>query len=105
MLNSQEDIDVFFQSEDFAESVTYTHSGDAPVSVKCIWDEPFQLTSAQGITYQNSDPNALFRSVDVPTPTDQDTVVRNSVTYYVLRSEPDGTGCVRLFFSTTAPQQ
>jgi len=105
MLNTQADIDIFFETDDFAEKVSYTVYGGLAAKIKCIWDSPFQLTSAQGIQYQNANPNALFRTVDVPSASDKDTVIRSGVTYYVTEVQPDGTGVTRLILSEMAPQQ
>ena len=90
----------YFDNNPFAEVVTYTPSGGAPVSIKVQWEDPYQLTAMQGIQYQNANPNCLCKTSDVAAANDQATIIRSGVTYYVTETQPDGTGITRLILST-----
>lgn len=104
MLNASEDIDLFFSTDDFAETVAFTPEGGSPVSIPVIFDEPYTLTAAQGITYQNANPTCQARTSDVSTATAGATIVRGSTTYYVTDVQPDGTGVTVLVLSTQASE-
>ena len=104
MIDAQEDIDVFFDAGDSGtEQVVYNKFGGAPATIVCRWDEPYGASIVEGLEVRNIKPSALFRTIDVPNANDQDTVVRNSVTYYVMDVQPDGTGVTRLIFSKDSP--
>ena len=103
MLNSSADIDLFFQTADFAETVAYTPEGGSPANIPVIFDMPYALTSVQGVTYQNAHPTCLAKTSDVSTATSGATIVRGAVTYYVVDVQPDGTGITNLVLSTQAP--
>jgi hypothetical protein len=94
----------FIDTNPFAETVTYTASGGQPVSIKVQFEDPYQLTSAQGIEYQNSNPNCLCKTSDVANANDEAMIVRNGITYYVKEVQPDGTGITRLILSKDLPQ-
>lgn len=94
----------FFDNNPFAETISYTGYGLAAASIKAQFEDPYQLTSAQGIEYQNANPNCLCKTSDVPTADDRATIIRNAVTYYVMDVQPDGTGITRLILSKLAPQ-
>ncbi len=104
MINTQDEVDAFFDVNDPGrESIQYVEYGAASKPIVVIWDEQYAATSVEGLEAMNFKPNALCRSVDVPNATDKDTVVRNSQTYYVIDVRPDGTGITRLIFSKDAP--
>lgn len=95
----------FFDNNPFAESVVYTGYGLSPATIKVQFEDPYQLTIAQGIEYQNANPNCLCKTSEVATVDDRATIVRGGVTYYVIDTQPDGTGVTRLVLSKIAPQQ
>ncbi|MBW7887451.1 MAG: hypothetical protein H3C35_03695 [Bacteroidetes bacterium] len=95
----------FLTHNPFAETVSITLEGEQAKSVRCIWNEPYQLTIVQGVGFQNSFPNGLFASNDVDGINDKATMVRNGVTYYVMEVQPDGTGMTTIIFSKDSPQQ
>lgn len=104
MINTQDEVDIFFDLNDpGTEEVVYNKFGGTPATIVCRWDEQYAASAVEGLEIMNTKPNALFRSVDVQGATDQDTVVRNGITLYVMDVQPDGTGITRLIFSKDAP--
>jgi hypothetical protein len=89
----------FFVNSPFTKSATYTPSEGAAKTVTVIFDAPFQLTSAQGLEYQNAEPQCLVATSDVADANDQATILIDAVTYKVREVQPDGTGITRLILS------
>lgn len=95
-------VEPFFANSLFTMTATYTGSGAAAKSITIIFDAPFQLTSAQGIEYQNAEPQCLCRTSDVSDANDQATILINTITYKVREVQPDGTGITRLILTRDA---
>jgi hypothetical protein len=95
-------VEPFFANSPFTLAATYTASGDAPKQITVIFDAPFQLTSAQGVEYQNAEPQCLARTSDVADANDQATILINTITYKVREVQPDGTGITRLILTRDA---
>lgn len=92
-------VDEFFDTGDFAVVATYTPAGGSPVSIKVVFDSPFAITELEGIQYQNTDPVAHCRTVDVANATEEATLVIEGVTYKVKEVQPDGGGVTNLVLS------
>ncbi|MCK5614113.1 hypothetical protein KAR91_70265 [Candidatus Pacearchaeota archaeon] len=83
--------DIFFDVDDFAESVTYTPKGGAPAVILAIVDFGENL-KISGKTVKEA-ASVTVKASDVPTPKYKDTVEINSELYTVERS-PQGAGGV-----------
>lgn len=92
-------ISEFFETTDFAQSVTYTPSGGSSVSILGIFDNEFSLNDISEMGYQNMNPYITCKTSDVNNATNGDTFVISSVTYYVIGVQPDGTGITRIILS------
>ncbi len=93
-------ISEFINTDDFGQSATYTASGGSPATITIIFDNEFFLSTIVGSGYENTNPTALCKTTDVSTATNGATLVTDSVTYYVIGVQPDGTGFTKLILST-----
>ena len=99
------DLSVFFNEDEFAESVTYTPSGGDPVAVSIIID-------ASDESLQDPQPAAdeiiiSVRESEVSSPGTGDTFTIDSETWYVLEiiSGPKATGIWRLRLTRSERRQ
>jgi len=90
----------FIDTDSFGQAATYTPSGGGPASITIIFDNEFFLSTIAGSGYENTNPTALCKTTDVSTATNGATLVTDSVTYYVIGVQPDGTGFTKLILST-----
>ena len=81
-----EDLSVFFNSDDFAESVTYTPDGGSSTTIKVLWSEGNADIDIGEIGVEAVSPRCLAKADDVADAAENDTIERNSITYYI--SEP-----------------
>ena len=87
--------DVFFSSDDFAVSATWTPSGEAAQTVKGIFDKEFIEVEIGDTIVQERELTFTCQSSDLTSPAqiaEDDTLAIDSVTYVVIREEKDGTG-------------
>ena len=84
--------DVFFSSDDFAQAATYTPSGGVAVSVNVIFDDEYTGTNLGTGEIDTAAPQVRVITGDVTGIKNGDTFIINSVTYYVISCQPDGTG-------------
>lgn len=87
-----EDLSAFFDTDDFAEIVTY----DGTQQIPAIFDAAFFEDVAGRLGVESSKPACLVRSADVPTAAHGKTIKRGAVTYHVVGVQPDGTGLTLL---------
>lgn len=64
-----------------------------------IFDDKYQVISADGETIDSAAPMFLCRSIDVPAVVNGQTCQINSITYKIRSVQPDGTGFTRLILS------
>lgn len=83
----QEDLSVFFDTDEFADAVTYNGA-----TLVGIFRDPY--FEAEGM--QGSQPMFTYPTVGVLAPRHGDMLVRNGTTYKVVGVMPDGTGLTRL---------
>lgn len=79
------DLTNFFNTDEFADSATYTHAA-VPATIKVIFDDDYQ--AVQGV--ESSGPVALAKTTDVSAAIHGDTLVINTVTWYVRGIQPNG---------------
>jgi hypothetical protein len=78
----------FLNSDDWGETVTYTPSGGSAASVSAVWDDHFEtIDSAKldhnGMQIVTHQPAIFVSTSDITGTGEGDTVIRDSVTYYV----------------------
>lgn len=84
----------------FVETVDYRKAGiGPPKAIDGIFDEPFTLTSLNGIDYQNAKPQVHVATADVPEIGESDTIERGGIVYKVIEIQPDGSGWLTLVLS------
>lgn len=89
------DLNVFFDTKDFAQSATYTPAGGQAKTINCIFDDAF--AAVQGV--ESSDPQVLVKDSDVIDVKHGDTLAVAGTTYKVRGIHPDGTGITTLILS------
>jgi len=88
---------IFFSTDDFATSATYTPSGGSAATVNGVFDKEYSLADLGGVVGVGSnDPRFICRTVDVSSAANGDSIVVNAVTYTVRNVEDDGTGITTL---------
>ena len=91
---------IFFDSDDFASSATFTDvSAGTSSTVKGIFDKESveQAVGEAGIIEEV--PVFTCKTSDVSDATFNDTLVIDSTTYYIKEILPDGTGVTRITLS------
>ena len=91
---------IFFDSDDFASSATFTDvSAGTSSTIKGIFDKESieQAVGEAGIIEEV--PMFTCKTSDIPNATFNDTLVIDSVTYYIKELLPDGTGVTRITLS------
>lgn len=98
------DLSKFFDTGVFAKSATSTPPGGSGTSIKVIFDESFETADPVDINAVTTMPVAIAKTSDVSTQRKGGTLVVDSVTYYVMHTEPDGvSGMTRLLLSRVNP--
>lgn len=93
--------DIFFT--DFAVDATYTPSGGTAKGIKVVFDNEYAVVSLAGdVAIESVSPAAHCKDSDIIGAKHGDTLVINSVTYYVIGIQPDGTGITILILSRDA---
>ncbi len=91
---------IFFDTDDFAKSATFTDvSASTSSTVKGIFDKESVEQSVGEAGLIEEVPVFTCRSSDVSDATFNDTLVIDSVTYYIKEIFPDGTGMTRFTLS------
>lgn len=90
--------DVFLNTDEFADSATFTHGG-SPATIKGIFDNEYLAVQGVESLYP------VFRTAtsDVADAAHNDTLVINGTTYYITGIQPDGTGVTLLILSKDQP--
>ena len=92
---------IFFNTDDFASSATYTVQGGSAATIKGIYDNGYNEVDLGGtVAVSSTDPQFTCRTDDVGSASEGDAIVINSTNYTVRRVEDDGTGVTVLFLET-----
>lgn len=94
-----DDIDDFFDEDDFAISATYTPSGGLAKSILVIPDSVPVDSPVSGTVYSNQRKTVLCKTSDVEGATEGETLEIDSVTWYVKdvdANEAEGTTTLML---------
>jgi hypothetical protein len=96
-----DDLDeVFFDTDDFADTATWTPTGGAAVSVNGLFDSHYQAD----LGVANYRTVFRCRTIDIPGAKAADSVVINAVSYTIVGPpENVGDGTTRLYLTRSAP--
>lgn len=90
------DLSVFFDTDDFAVSCTYTPSGGSASTINVIFDKQFPAQNGNEITFT---PAARVKTSDITGIDKNDTMVIDGTTYYVFEPGPDDNGIRTILLS------
>jgi hypothetical protein len=95
MIEVANDLNVFFNSEDFGASATYTPSGGSASTITVLFDKPFNsipLDTGE-VDIESNTPTALCKTSDVSSAGHGDVIVISSTTYHIVGVQADsGSG-------------
>ena len=86
------DFSAFFDTNEFAETASYTPFGGSASSISVIFDKPFQAVSLETgqVDLEDIKPTVYVKTTDVSSVAHGDQLVINSVTYQVIGIESQG---------------
>jgi len=84
------DLSVFFNTDDFALSATFTKTGGSATTIKVLFDNAFNLINLGEVGLESTNPMASCKSSDVVGVAHADTLVVSGTTYKVVGIHPDG---------------
>ena len=89
MIEVAADLNVFFNSNDFAMTATYTPNGGSVSTITVLFDKPFQADSTDSGTVDIEDikPTVICKSTDVSSVAHGDQLIINSTTFHVVGIE------------------
>lgn len=89
---SSTDFSAFFDTNEFAETASYTPFGGSASSISVIFDKPFQAVSLETgqVDLEDIKPTVYVKTTDVSSVAHGDQLVINSVTYQVIGIESQG---------------
>ncbi|HUX58126.1 MAG TPA: hypothetical protein VMV77_14205 [Bacteroidales bacterium] len=95
----ESDLDTFINNDDFAIEITYTPSGGDPVVISGIYDNETEGFNIQTNQLEAGGPKILVKDSDITGVAIGDTVIKDSITYYIRGIAPDGSGMTVLTLS------
>ncbi|PCJ17482.1 MAG: hypothetical protein COB02_13765 [Candidatus Cloacimonadota bacterium] len=91
-----EDLNDFFDIDDFAKTVSYTKQGQSAISIKVIFDKSYFEIDQGQVGIESNQASIDVKSSDIPSIRHEDSFVIDSITYLVRGIHPDGTGLTTL---------
>lgn len=91
-----EDIDAFFNTDDFAVAATYTPDGGSPSTVNGIFDDEYFDEVGGSVGIEGSQPRFTCKLADVAAVEQGDALTVSGVSYLIVNVQKDGTGIVIL---------
>lgn len=96
-VESNDDLSIFFELDDFGTEAVYTQTNKRPIKVSGIFDNPHaSITATDMMDVTMPKPSFVCRTVDIPTAAEGDTIKINNVTYTVRVVATDGLGVTTL---------
>ena len=95
MIEVAADLGVFFNSDDFGASATYTPDGGSASTITVLFDKPFNSIPMDTgeVDIESNTPTALCQTTDVSAAAHGDVIVISSNTYHVVGVQADsGSG-------------
>jgi len=93
-----ENLDLFFDTKEFAINVTYRDRNGVEKIIPCIYDGEDIGMMMQGIEVINTNPRCFIRTSDMDAK-EGDTMIINMIQYKVIGVYKDGSGITRLELS------
>tara|TARA_R100000963_G_scaffold33993_1_gene26810 strand:- start:1782 stop:2111 length:330 start_codon:yes stop_codon:yes gene_type:complete len=89
---TSKDFSLFFDSDEFAETATYTPSGGSGSAISVIFDKPYQSVSMDSgnIDVEDIKPTVYCKTTDVSSAAHGDAIILDSITYFVIGIESMG---------------
>jgi len=91
-----EDIDAFFDTNDFAVAATYTPDGGLPSTVNGIFDDEYFDEVGGSVGIEGSQPRFTCKAEDIIDVEQGDSLSVSGKTYQIVNVQKDGTGIVIL---------
>jgi len=91
-----EDLDQFFDDDDFAVEAVFTRGADTIATCLVIFDVPTEFVEMGEVSVSADRPFCYAKSADVADVKRGDTCTIDSVDYTVTLPKPDGTGVTRI---------
>lgn len=96
-VESNDDLSIFFELDDFGTEAVYTQTNKRPIKVNGIFDNPHaSITATDMMDVTMPKPSFVCRTVDIPTAAEGDIIKINNVTYTVRVVATDGLGVTTL---------
>jgi len=95
MIEVAADLGVFFNSDDFGASATYTPDGGSASTITVLFDKPFNSIPMDSgdVDVESNTPTCLCQTTDVSAAAHGDVIVISSTTYHVVGVQADsGSG-------------
>ncbi|MBE0568731.1 MAG: hypothetical protein IH577_03525 [Deltaproteobacteria bacterium] len=97
------DLETMFDTDELAQTATYTHGGSPAVPIPVIFQKEFFVTEEQTeVDMGLADPQARCKTSDVANVANGDALAIDGVTYYVQDVRPSGNGVTLLMLSKDA---
>ncbi|MDY6790533.1 MAG: head-tail joining protein [Thermodesulfobacteriota bacterium] len=91
-----EDIDTFFNTDDFAVAATYTPLVGLPSTVNGIFDDEYFDEVGGSVGIEGSQPRFTCKLEDIAAVEQGDALTVSGVSYEIVNVQKDGTGIVVL---------
>jgi hypothetical protein len=95
------EVDIFFNADDFASSATLT-IGSTATTINCIFDDAGMVQNIGGVDVITTEISALCKTEDVANATQGSTILIGLVTYYIIQNLPQIDGTTKLILSKDA---
>ena len=92
----EEDIDDFFDTNDFAEEATYTPDGGDAQTVNGIFDLEYVDIDVGGLPIAGLKATFTCSTDDIPGDSEGDALTVRGIDYTIMVCQPDGTGVTKL---------
>jgi hypothetical protein len=99
----EDDIDVFFDESDLAETCTYVDPSGGSHTITVIFDIDGIDLAFGASTFASLGPTALCKSSDVPTVDNKAKLTIRGKTYFAVESTPNSSGITMVKLSEDAP--
>ena len=93
---------VFLNTDDFAKAAVWTPQGGAATDINVIFDDEYTGTNLGTGEIDTAAPQVRAETSVVSTMTQDDAIVIDNTTYYVLSVQKDGTGITIIQLSKKA---
>ena len=97
-----EDFGIFFDTDDFASTASYTPDGGSAKEIKGIFDKEYLAGEIGEIEMMSAAPMFLTKTSDIPNENGTGTLVISGTTYKIVNVKPDGTGITMLILADSA---